>query len=74
MRRTMRPVRSVGLVLAAWLLATVGCTNPGLAGAPKPRETPSGLPVPRYVSLKFDAVNARSGPGDAVRQPLHESD
>jgi SH3-like domain-containing protein len=28
------------------------------------RQTPSGMPVPRYVSLKFDKVNARSGPGD----------
>ena len=31
------------------------------------RQTPSGLPVPRYVSLKFDRVNARSGPGDDHR-------
>lgn len=31
------------------------------------RPTPSGLPVPRYVSLKFDKVNARSGPGDDYR-------
>jgi SH3-like domain-containing protein len=28
------------------------------------RRTPSGLPVPRYVSLKFGEVNARAGPGD----------
>ncbi len=28
------------------------------------RKTPSGLPVPRYVSLKFGVVNARGGPGD----------
>ena len=28
------------------------------------RQTPSGMAVPRYVSLKFDKVNARSGPGD----------
>ena len=28
------------------------------------RVTPSGLPVPRYVTLKFDEVNARAGPGD----------
>jgi SH3-like domain-containing protein len=28
------------------------------------RKTPSGLPVPRYVSLKFSVVNARGGPGD----------
>lgn len=33
-------------------------------GADEDRPTPSGLPVPRYVSLKFDVVNARSGPGD----------
>ena len=38
-----------------------------LAKDPPPRETPSGLPVPRYVSLKFDSVNARSGPGDDHR-------
>lgn len=31
------------------------------------RPTPSGLPVPRYVSLKFDTVNARAGPGDDHR-------
>src|SRR6185437_13740592 len=31
------------------------------------RQTPSGLPVPRYVSLKFDKVNARAGPGDDHR-------
>ena len=34
--------------------ATAGPNHPG----------PSGLPVPRYVSLKFDKVNARGGPGD----------
>ena len=31
------------------------------------RPTPSGLPVPRWVSLKFDRVNARAGPGDDHR-------
>ncbi len=31
------------------------------------RPTPSGLPVPRWVSLKFDKVNARAGPGDDHR-------
>jgi SH3-like domain-containing protein len=37
-----------------------------LGGAARPgsdRPTPSGLPVPRYISLKFDKVNARAGPG-----------
>lgn len=31
------------------------------------RATPSGLPVPRWVTLKFDKVNARKGPGDDHR-------
>lgn len=31
------------------------------------RQTPSGLPVPRYVTLKFAKVNARAGPGDDHR-------
>jgi SH3-like domain-containing protein len=31
------------------------------------RATPSGLPVPRWVSLKFDKVFARAGPGEDHR-------
>jgi len=31
------------------------------------RTGPSGLPVPRWISLKFDRVNARAGPGDDHR-------
>jgi SH3-like domain-containing protein len=31
------------------------------------RPTPSGYPVPRYVTLKFGQVNARAGPGDDHR-------
>ena len=31
------------------------------------RPTPSGMPVPRYVTLKFDKINARAGPGDDHR-------
>ena len=54
------------LALSAALLLAFGI-QPAAAG-PKPqpagRETPSGLPVPRYVALKFDKVNARRGPGD----------
>lgn len=48
--------------------AALGFGILGGAAAPAPeRPTPSGLPVPRYVSLKFDKVNARSGPGDDHR-------
>ncbi len=56
------------------LLAAAALGAGCLAGAPSPagaglpdRPTPSGLPVPRYVSLKFDKVNARAGPGDDHR-------
>lgn len=38
---------------------------PALAADARP--TPSGLPVPRYVTLKFSEVNARAGPGDDHR-------
>ena len=37
------------------------------AWAPAERQTPSGYPVPRYVTLKFPKVNARSGPGEDHR-------
>ena len=46
--------------LGAGTLATAAWAGPD-------RPTPSGLPVPRYVSLKFDKVNARAGPGDDHR-------
>jgi len=52
------------LLAAAALAAGLGT---GDARAAADRPTPSGLPVPRYVSLKFDKVNARSGPGDDHR-------
>ncbi|PHY19212.1 SH3 domain-containing protein [Caulobacter sp. BP25] len=37
----------------------------GPALAQGPRITPSGLEVPRYVSLKYTEVNARKGPDEA---------
>ena len=50
---------------AAALLATAFALSPlGAAAVADARRTPSGLPVPRYVTLKFGSVNARSGPGD----------
>ena len=47
--------------------AALGATLVTGAASAQDRPTPSGLPVPRYVSLKFDKVNARSGPGDDHR-------
>ena len=51
----------------AALFALIGLAPLLQGAAPKPRVTPSGLPVPRYVSLKFAEVNARAGPADDSR-------
>ncbi len=50
------------LLVGLFALATAG----GAAGQAV-RIGPSGYPVPRYVALKFDEVNARGGPGDDYR-------
>jgi SH3-like domain-containing protein len=54
----LRRICSVA-VLAAAMLGTFG----GAGHAAKDSATPtSGLPIPRYVSLKSDHVNVRAGP------------
>lgn len=58
-----RKHRSLGIV--AVLALTGVAANAGAAGPP--RVTPSGLEVPRYVSLKYETVNARNGPDEAHR-------
>jgi len=50
--------------LAALKLAAALALTTATAALAADRPTPSGLPVPRYVSLKFDEVNARAGPAD----------
>lgn len=50
----------------AVLAALLGLAAPPGAVAAD-RATPSGFPVPRYVTLKFPEVNARAGPGDDHR-------
>jgi SH3-like domain-containing protein len=52
---------------AALALALAVMASPSAQAADKDRPTPSGLPVPRYVSLKFDTVNARAAPADDSR-------
>ncbi|MDP1872893.1 SH3 domain-containing protein [Phenylobacterium sp.] len=59
--------RSPGLTPRRWALVGLALTALALADPAFAREaedTPSGFPVPRYLSLKFDKVNARAGPGD----------
>jgi len=53
--------------LALCLLALIALAGCGRKSDENERVTPSGLPVPRYVTLKFDPVNARAGPGDDHR-------
>ena len=60
-------LRGRDAVRAGIALALALSAGAAAAKDPPARETPSGLPVPRYVSLKFDSVNARSGPGDDHR-------
>ncbi len=61
----MRPLlflRSrLSLLLVLALLAVAWPGEPGWAQAPK--VGPSGYPLPRFVSLKSNAVNVRKGPG-----------
>jgi SH3-like domain-containing protein len=59
-------MRGVKRALLAAAALGAGCVAAAATAAPD-RQTPSGLPVPRYVSLKFDKVNARAGPGDDHR-------
>jgi SH3-like domain-containing protein len=56
---------AIGLI--ALVLAAAPPEASPAADKDKERPTPSGLPVPRYVSLKFDPVNARAAPGDDSR-------
>jgi len=61
---TGRALAAAAAVLAL-AMGLGGCK--GHAGPGQARQTPSGLPIPRYVSLKFAQVNARGGPGDDYR-------
>lgn len=61
MRAAGRKAALLGWATALSLAAGASCW------AAVDRPTPSGLPVPRYVSLKFGEVNARAGPGDDHR-------
>ena len=62
--RTNERRKAAALTFLAAALVWAACAAPALAA---PRQTPSGQPVPRYVSLKFDKVYARAGPGEDHR-------
>jgi SH3-like domain-containing protein len=52
----------LGLLIPALLVAGSLLAGPSPARAAGEAGTASGLPVPRYVSLKSDRVNVRAGP------------
>lgn len=69
-----RPLMLLGVLL---LLSLPGQADRGLAATPPPGELAqnagegggvTGLPLPRYVSLRADEVNLRTGPG--IRYPI----
>lgn len=59
-------MRRTPVIAAVLMLLAGGCEQGGEAEA-QGREGPSGFPVPRYVSLRFDTVNARAGPSEEHR-------
>jgi SH3-like domain-containing protein len=65
--KNIPPRRRAGIVLAVLTyVAAIGgaaLTPSGAQSGDSPAPTGSGLPVPRFVSLKSDRVNLRNGPG-----------
>jgi SH3-like domain-containing protein len=62
MTRFLQPLRT-GLWLGAVLVAAaLGTAASARAASDTPQGSVSGLPIPRYVSLKTDRVNLREGP------------
>ncbi len=62
MTRSLQPLRTGLSLTAALLAAALGTAAPAGAVADTPQGSVSGLPIPRYVSLKTDRVNLREGP------------
>ena len=54
-----------------WLVMTMLLAAPAFAATEPSILNPSGLPIPRFVSLKSDEVNVRVGPGK--RYPIRWS-
>jgi len=59
--------RSLETAIGLAIALTVGTLATEASAADPPRVTPSGLEVPRYVSLKYAKINARNGPDEAHR-------
>src|SRR5687768_7204699 len=65
-----RPRHAAGIVLLALSLMALPGPAPQAApgdDAPAAKPAGTGLPVPRFVSLKAGRVNVRIGPGEAYK-------
>ncbi len=62
---TRRPIARLALLVVLCALPALGTAR---AADQAPVLSPSGLPLPRFVSLDADKVNIRTGPG--VRYPI----
>ena len=51
------------LAVMATAIVLAGCNRPGQAEC----DTPSRQPVPRFVALEYNEINARNGPGEDHR-------
>lgn len=49
-------------IIVSFVLAVLPWATPVSAEENARRDTPSGLPVPRFVSLRYSETNCRSGP------------
>lgn len=58
--------KKAALILPALIIGLCACDG-AVRRDGRDASTPSGFAVPRYVTLKFDEVNARSGPSDENR-------
>jgi SH3-like domain-containing protein len=65
MRSEMLAPTNKALLLAvmAGVVLLAGCNRPGEAEC----DTPSRQPVPRFVALEYNEINARNGPGEDHR-------
>jgi SH3-like domain-containing protein len=63
--RDEQPIVPSGFARAAAIAALLACglASPASAAEPPKKDNPSGLPLPRFVSLKADKVHVRQGPG-----------
>lgn len=59
----LAPMKTAALLTTVATLALAGCNRQGEQVC----DTPSRLPVPRFVALEYNTINARKGPSEEHR-------